>query len=170
MSSSLTPDRIEAAKVLAGKAYSNHQISRELHMSRETVAKVLKNFIRPLCGCGRIINHSGWCDVRAEQSVTRRAYLDRTKVIWGHRRVIRRGLSTSGHGNVAVDAIIIKAPNIHPDTDKQHQEEHHPDEVVDEEEVPSTEKKSAPFTMSFMRGRYPLLNNTTREKYLQRGG
>ena len=101
-----TLEKIESVKVLADQHYSNRQIAKELHLSRSTIAAILRDHNRPICQCGRPVNHNGWCEMRTGISPHRLAYLEQAK----HTKTMRRPLSATGAGAINVDVHIIKAP------------------------------------------------------------
>jgi hypothetical protein len=103
---SISVERKLEVQMLASKLVSNREIAKTLHISRSNVALILKDFVRPLCACGRVGEHLGWCASRVEASESRQTFMTNN----GRCRTLRRTLKTSGHGGVAVETTVIKAP------------------------------------------------------------
>jgi hypothetical protein len=144
-------EQIAAVERLASQLCSNHHIARVLHMSRATIAKILADFERPNCPCGRVVNHSGWCEIRTQSNAIRKAFLVQMGLDPGSRRRARR-LAASGSGGVGVDAIVIKAPP-------------KPIKPLAEDPPPPVEKK--PFSMASMQGPNPFAS-VIKESRMQR--
>jgi hypothetical protein len=143
MDATLAAKREAAVYELAQQHCSNHQIAKVLRMSRATVARILKNFARPDCACGRPGTHSGWCSVRTAQSPARQASMARSRGALAHYRRVRSPLFTSGAGGVGADAAVIKAPS-------------KPKPVPVDTDGKATPPVKKGFSMQAMQGAFPL--------------